>query len=252
VARVDNVATFGRIILRIATRRSRFESPTFEGTGECRLFSHRRELWIDGKRRHLQLKTRRVARGNKRLAGTICLPLAQSMRQKFPLLILLSTLAILATGCAIQSVEVSRPTSAPIKPIRKIALMPGGGVLAEAVGVQLMASGFDIFDMTSRTAASGRINDAEIEVTSPSNLKSLAAEYGVDGVLIVKTISGYDDKPNSAVARVLDTRTGSVLAGVTWQNGKGGAAGSPADNLMRTDVSSAAKKIAEGIASALR
>jgi hypothetical protein len=34
--------------------------------------------------------------------------------------------------------------------------------------------------------------------------------------------------------------------------GKGGAQGSPADNLMRSDVSVAAKKIAEGIASALR
>jgi hypothetical protein len=174
------------------------------------------------------------------------------MRRTLSLITLSATILVLAAGCAVQSVAVSRPASSPIKSVRKIALMPGGGVLAEAVGIQLMASGFDIFDMTSQTATSGRVNDTEIEVTSPSNLKSLAAEYGVDGVLIVKTISGYDDKPNSAVARVLDTRTGSILAGVTWQNGKGGAKGSPADSLMRADVQSAAKKIAEGIASALR
>jgi len=148
--------------------------------------------------------------------------------------------------------DVSRSANPAAKAVKRIALMPGGGVLAEAVGIQLMNQGFDIVDMSASTSASARLNLDELELTRPANLKLLASEHGVDGVLIVKSVGGYDGKPNSAAARVIDTRTGSLLAGVTWQNGKGGAQGSPADNLMRSDLSVAAKKVAEGIASALR
>lgn len=169
-----------------------------------------------------------------------------------PRLALLVALGALLSGCASQSLEVSRAPSAASKKINRIALMPGGGVLAEAVGIQLMTQGFDVVDMSTSTSASIRVNLNELELSNPSNLRVLASEYGVDGVLIVKTVAGYDGKPNSAVARVLDTATGRLLAGVTWQNGKGGAQGSPADNLMRSDVSVAAKKITEGIGSALR
>lgn len=155
-------------------------------------------------------------------------------------------------GCATQGMDVSRSASSAGTTIKRIALMPGGGVLAEAVGIQLMNQGFDVVDMSSATSTSARLNLDELEIARPANLKALASEYGVDGVLIVKSVGGYDGKPNSAAARIIDTRTGSLLAGVTWQNGKGGAQGSPADNLMRSDVSVAAKNIARGITSALR
>jgi hypothetical protein len=174
------------------------------------------------------------------------------MHPRICLLALISLIAVFASGCASQSMEVSRSSNPSAKSVKKIALMPGGGVLAEAVGIQLMTAGFDIVDMSSSTSFGARVNENEFEVTRPSNLKALASEYGVDGVLIVKTIGGYDGKPSSAAARVIDTRSGSLLAGVTWQNGKGGAQGSPADNIMRSDISTAAKKVAEGIASALR
>jgi hypothetical protein len=169
-----------------------------------------------------------------------------------PRLTPLFAVMMITAGCASQSIEVSRAPYPASRKVIRIALMPGGGVLAEAVGIQIMAQGFDVVDMSTSTAASLRANLDEIEFTKPSNLRTLAGEYGVDGVLIVKTVAGYDGKPNSATARVLDTANGRLLAGVTWQNGKGGERGSAADNLMRSDVSVAAKKIAEGIGSALR
>lgn len=168
------------------------------------------------------------------------------------LILVLSVSVFSFVGCASQSMEVSRSQNFVAKKIKRIALMPGGGVLAEAVGIQLMSQGFDIVDMSSSTASSARVNLNELEVTKPSNLKALADEYGVESVLIVKTVGGYDDKPNSAAARIIDTKTGSLIAGVTWQNGKGGQQGSGADNMMRSDISTAAKKISEGIAKALK
>jgi hypothetical protein len=44
------------------------------------------------------------------------------------------------------------------------------------------------------------------------------------------------------------THNGQVLAGVTWQNGYGGAAGSPADRVMRKGLSEAAAEIATALA----
>ena len=160
--------------------------------------------------------------------------------------------ALFLMGCASQSMKVSKSPSSVHKNVQRIALMPGGGVLAEAIGIQMMSQGFDVVDMSSSTSISARLNLDDLEITKPQNLRVLADEYGVDGVLIVKSVGGYDGKPNSAAIRVIDTRTGSLLAGVTWQNGKGGAQGSPADNLMRSDISETAEKIAAGIADALR
>ena len=44
-------------------------------------------------------------------------------------------------------------------------------------------------------------------------------------------------------ARLNSTHNGRLIAGVSWQNGYGGQAGSMADRMMRSDVSSAAKEI---------
>ncbi|MEY5014430.1 MAG: hypothetical protein RIS92_788 [Verrucomicrobiota bacterium] len=166
--------------------------------------------------------------------------------------ILIAALSLQMVGCASQRMDISRSSNPASANVKRIGLMPGGGVLSEAIGIQLMNLGFDVVDMGVATNTSTRINLNEIEFAQQANLKDLANKYGVDCVLIVKSVGGYDGKPSSAAARLLDTRTGSLLSGVTWQNGKGGAQGSPADNLMRSDLSSSAKKLAAGIASTLR
>ena len=55
----------------------------------------------------------------------------------------------------------------------------------------------------------------------------------------------------SATAKLVATSTGSVIVGVTWQDGRGGAMGSPADGMMRSNLSDAAKQIANEIGKAL-
>ena len=73
-------------------------------------------------------------------------------------------------------------------------------------------------------------------------------DQGIDAFLIVRGGGGYDENPQSASARMNSTHNGQVLAGVTWQNGFGGAAGSPADRVMRKGLTDAASEIAAALA----
>jgi hypothetical protein len=50
----------------------------------------------------------------------------------------------------------------------------------------------------------------------------------------------------------VSTENGSMIAGVTWQNGFGGAEGSVADRVMRKGLSQAASDIAGEPVSRLR
>ena len=73
----------------------------------------------------------------------------------------------------------------------------------------------------------------------------------MDAVLSARAVAGYDNTPQSASVRVNSTHTGDILAGISWQNGWGGQAGSMADRTMRADLSQAASEIAEELANRL-
>ncbi|CAN7780840.1 hypothetical protein LJR296_007991 [Cupriavidus necator] len=128
-----------------------------------------------------------------------------------------------------------------------IALTPGGGLMADAVGVELANRGFTIIDPSSTSNMMIRLNLNEVEVAKPEGLTKLR-EQGIDALLIVRTVGGYDQQPQSASARMNSTQSGQLLAGVTWQNGYGGMAGSPADRVMRKGLSEAAIEIADALA----
>jgi len=63
----------------------------------------------------------------------------------------------------------------------------------------------------------------------------------------VKSVAGYDGRPQSASVKIVHTKTGQLLAGANWQNGRGGAQGSPADQGARVDLVVAAQQIANAI-----
>jgi len=92
-----------------------------------------------------------------------------------------------------------------------------------------------------------RLNLNEVEITRPEGLAKLK-DQGIDAFLVVRGGGGYDEQPQSASARMNSTHNGQVLAGVTWQNGFGGAAGSPADRVMRKGLTEAAAEIATALA----
>ena len=164
----------------------------------------------------------------------------------------LCALTIITTliGCAAPQLRVSRSQVPLTSPIRSVALMPSGGVLSDAIGIEMLNYGFEVIDTGKITSLIIRHNLSEIEITQPQNLRRLNDE-GIDAILLVKSVAGYDNRPQSASVKIIMTQTGTIVAGVTWQNGRGGAQGSPADQGARVDLSVAAHQIAEALSQAL-
>ena len=127
-----------------------------------------------------------------------------------------------------------------------IALSPTGGIMAEAIGIELFNKGFDIIDTKQISDLLIKWNITEIEITEPQNL-SLLKDEGIDALLYVRTIEGHDNKPQSVSVRINDTHTGKIIAGLSWRNGWGGQEGSIMDRQMRKDISQAATEIVSSL-----
>jgi hypothetical protein len=159
--------------------------------------------------------------------------------------------AALLSSCATSKVS-SLPVSSQAKhTVKVIAFSPGGGLLADAVGVELSNRGFTVIDSATMSSMMIRLNLSEIEITRPEGLAKLK-DQGIDAFLVVRTAGGYDQNPHSASARMNSTHSGQVLAGVTWQNGFGGIAGSPADRVMRKGLADAATEITNALVERVR
>jgi hypothetical protein len=129
-------------------------------------------------------------------------------------------------------------------PAGKIGLAPGGGVLADAIGVELFQRGFDTVDSVDIGSAVAHDNMNEFSFTSPVTLTELSNQ-GIDTLLIVKSAGAYDGLPEAATVRIVQTKTGKTIAAINWQNGYGGRQGSIADRTMREGLVAAAKQIVD-------
>lgn len=164
--------------------------------------------------------------------------------------VLIASLVLLLASCG--SSKISRSPSAvhPTHPIKAIAMAPEGGMLAEAVGIELSNLGYTIIDSSSTSKLMIRLNIDELEISTPQGLEKLQGK-GIDAYLTVKGVGAYDQQIQSASARASSTHTGRIIAGVTWQNGWGGQAGSMADRTMRKGLAEAAQEIAHALAVSL-
>ncbi|MDH5325326.1 MAG: hypothetical protein OEZ68_02395 [Gammaproteobacteria bacterium] len=158
-------------------------------------------------------------------------------------LIVSIALSSILLGCAPARLTVS---SSPVADLKTIALYPNRGLLGDAIGLELVKYGFDVFDTAQVSSMMIRLNLTEIEILEPRNIRKLKEE-GIDGLLQVRTVSGYDRHPQSISVKVISSDTGKIIIGATWQNGFGGASGSIADRVVRSDVTDAAEDIAKGI-----
>lgn len=158
--------------------------------------------------------------------------------------------ATLLGGCASSKVSVLPVAAAPSHPVKAIALAPGGGLLADAVAVELSNRGYNIIDTATTTSLLVRSNARETEIVEPKSLAVLKGN-GIDAVLSVKSAAQHDNEIASASARVNSTHTGRVIAGVTWQNGRGLNAGSPGDRIMKKGLVEAAAEIAEALSKSI-
>ena len=123
--------------------------------------------------------------------------------------------------------------------------------MADAIGITLLNYGVLVFDTQQTSNLLLRLNLDEIEVMRPQNL-SLIYENGVEAVMFVRVVAGYDDAPQSASVRIVHTLDGELVGGVAWQNARALARGSAADAMVRKDVVEAAEEIAESLAVQMR
>jgi hypothetical protein len=114
--------------------------------------------------------------------------------------------------------------------------------MADAIAVEMFNRGFTVIDTNETSSLLVRMNLSEIEVLTPENLSKLQDE-GIDAYLSARTVAGYGGQPQSVSVRVNSTQTGRIIAGLSWQNGWGGRAGSIADRIMRKDTTEAAVEI---------
>lgn len=159
-------------------------------------------------------------------------------------------LVILLLGCATSKVSRLPITTQATHPIKAIAMAPEGGLLAEAIGIELSNLGYTIIDPTTTSKLMMRLNIDEIEITTPQGLDKLK-EKGISAYLSVKGAGSYDHHFQSASVRASSTHSGRIIAGVSWQNGWGGKAGSVGDRIMRKGLTEAAEEIATALAVSL-
>lgn len=163
---------------------------------------------------------------------------------------LVTGIAIILVGCAGARLTQTVQSNYIGPPITSVALSPGGGPLADAIGVELFNQGITIIDPERTAQIIGRAGLSELQMLSAESYDALK-DAGIDALLVVKAVMAYDGTPESASVRITSTHTHKVIAGLSWQNGWGGQRGSIADRTMRKNLAEAAAQIAEALAKRL-
>src|ERR1043166_7105810 len=150
-------------------------------------------------------------------------------------------LAIFVSSCGMSRISAGPPMQVRIdNPIKSIAMAPSGGLLADAIAVELANRGYQVIDTAQTSQLLVRVNLNELESNQPQALSRLK-ERGIDAYLSARAVGGYDSRPQSVVVRLNGTSDGRILTGFSWQNGWGGMGGSMADRTMRKEIAQAAE-----------
>ena len=155
-------------------------------------------------------------------------------------------LFVLLSGCASPTIRTSYLEGKWDYPIRTIAIAPTGGILAEAIGIELLNYDYKIVDIAQTTNLMMRLNLEEVELSQPQNM-SLLAEENIDALLLVKSVAGYDDNIQSATAKLILTRNNKAVVGIIWENASAGQQGSLADRDVRVGLSYTATQIVRAL-----
>ncbi len=134
--------------------------------------------------------------------------------------------------------------------IRSIAMNPSGGLLGDAIAMNLAARGYHVYDTQQSSSLFARLNMNELEVSSNQDYEKLR-KNGVDAYLFVRSSAGSDGLPQDATVRLNRTTDGKLLLGITWSNGWGGQEGSISDRSMRKNLAEAADQITKGLVKGL-
>lgn len=96
--------------------------------------------------------------------------------------ILLLSCLIILTGCASSKVSTLPTKETPKHNVETIALAPDGGLLADAVGIELFNKGFTVIEPADTSRLLVRLDLSEIDLSKPQNLRKLK-DQGIDSTL---------------------------------------------------------------------
>jgi len=159
--------------------------------------------------------------------------------------------ALILSGCSGSQVSVKQVPGAETKPIHRIAIMPGSGILGDSIARELSNRGINVATANQTDRMVGGIKINHLGVTASQYYAALRNK-GVDAAITATADMGKDGKPDKADAMVMDTTTGESLMDINWQNGWGGYGGSDADRAMRKSTSEAAQEMTKELVTRLR
>jgi hypothetical protein len=167
--------------------------------------------------------------------------------------VLLCSFAGIGAGCAGPKVT-SAPGAVPSgHVVRTVAIQPVvtavDGILGDALGVQLSKRGMVVMDAAATAQA---FRESQVDITT-QQVQGMAVlrRLGVDALIAVAAVPGYDGAVQTASLRVLSAHTGKVLTNVIWENAWSGMRGSIADRAMRSGLVEAAEQLADALVSQL-
>src|SRR5438477_10382932 len=118
---------------------------------------------------------------------------------------LLTTAASVAflTACASADTQAVSAGAYAGPPIRSISVLPGGGVLADEIALNLTAKAFQMIPAPPEAT--------ESSLRSPESLSALR-RAGIDALLVVRSVNDYDGRPRSATAILYSTQSGNLVS----------------------------------------
>jgi hypothetical protein len=121
---------------------------------------------------------------------------------------------------------------------------------ADAIGTELIFYGFKVIERSNLYSLVEEQVLGQTGVLREKELIKAGKILNIDALVFVNT--NWDNynpgKVAAAVVRVVDVQSGQVLASVNYQNGRAGAAGSPADADAKESLVESADRIGKEIA----
>ncbi len=172
------------------------------------------------------------------------------LRRRAQASLIVGMLAVVG-GCTGAEIRVSLNPQA-LKPNPRLAVV-SNSLLADAIGLELVRYGFTIVERSRLQAVLVELELSLSGITREEDFRKVGEILNVDGLVFVGSTfePHFPSKVGSAMIKIVDVRTGTLAGGVTYQNGRGGLPGSPADAGTRESLPETARRIAKAIAQGL-
>lgn len=163
-------------------------------------------------------------------------------------LVILAMSILLLAGCTYPKVRSSLNTSLT-KPNPRIGIM-SNHPLGDAIGTELVHYGFTVIERGRIQAVLEELKFNLSGVVKEGDMRRVGEILSVDALMFIAATSEPDflSKVGSATIKLVDAEKGILVGGVTYQNGRGGAPGSPADSGMKESLPETAERIGKEIA----